>query len=148
MKYEERKQDLFTLGDDYYLAHCISADFAMGKGIAVEFARRGVKRELERLFPGYVNHYHHYRINGDCRLIDQVFNLITKERYFEKPTYESLENALLSLKHKCDWHQVKKLAMPKIGCGLDGLLWETVSRMIQDIFEDTDIEILVCYLED
>ena len=31
MKYEERTGDLFTCPDEYYLAQCISADFAMGK---------------------------------------------------------------------------------------------------------------------
>lgn len=150
MKYEERKQDLFTVGDDYYLAHCISADFAMGKGIAVEFRRRGVKRQLHDLFYDYVNEYHRHKTNGDCILTTSpnVFNLITKERYFEKPTYESLENALLSMKRYCAVREIDKIAMPKIGCGLDGLYWRTVSRMIQDIFEDTDVEIVVCCLEE
>ena len=40
MEFREEKRDLFSVPDDYYLAHCISADFAMGKGIAVEFNRR------------------------------------------------------------------------------------------------------------
>lgn len=30
-------RDLFTVPTDYYLAQCISADFGMGKGIAVAF---------------------------------------------------------------------------------------------------------------
>ena len=28
------KRDLFTMSQGYYLAHCISADFALGAGIA------------------------------------------------------------------------------------------------------------------
>lgn len=43
----------------------------------------------------------------------------------------------------CD---VGKLAMPKIGCGLDRLNWDDVSYLIQDIFKDIDIEIRVYYL--
>ena len=42
--------------------------------------------------------------------------------------------------------QIKRLAMPKIGCGLDKLKWEDVSKIIKDVFSDTDIEIIVCYL--
>ena len=34
--------------------------------------------------------------------------------------------------------------MPIIGCGLDKLQWDKVSKIIKEIFEDTDIEILVC----
>ena len=37
-----------------------------------------------------------------------------------------------------------KLAIPKIGCGIDGLDWRIVSDMIQEVFEDTKIEVLVC----
>lgn len=40
MIFKEEKRDLFTVPDDYYLAHCISADFGMGKGIVVEFNKR------------------------------------------------------------------------------------------------------------
>lgn len=40
MVYKEEKRDLFSVSDEYYLAHCISADFGMGKGIVVEFNRR------------------------------------------------------------------------------------------------------------
>lgn len=31
---KEVKKDLFTVPKDYVLAHCISADFALGAGIA------------------------------------------------------------------------------------------------------------------
>lgn len=149
MKYEERKQNLFEMDDSYYLAHCISSDFAMGKGIAVEFTRRGIKRRLQESYPDYVNHYHHHKKKGDVIYIGpNVFNLVTKERYFEKPTYESLRNSLSRLHNICRVYEIKKLAMPKIGCGLDGLDWNEVSDMIQDIFADTDIEIVVCYLEE
>ena len=41
---------------------------------------------------------------------------------------------------------IKKLVMPKIGCGLDRLSWDKVEPMIQEIFKDLDIEIVVCYL--
>lgn len=40
MIYKEEVKDLFTVTEDYYLAHCISADFGMGKGIVVEFNKR------------------------------------------------------------------------------------------------------------
>ena len=34
--------------------------------------------------------------------------------------------------------------MPIIGCGLDRLEWSRVSNIIKEIFENDDIEILVC----
>lgn len=73
----------------------------------------------------------------------RVINLITKERYWEKPTYETMREALniarLRLPYDC-----KKIAMPVIGCGLDRLEWCKVSEIIKEVFANTDIEILVC----
>ena len=40
MIYKEEIRDLFSVPDDYYLAHCISADFGMGAGIVIEFNKR------------------------------------------------------------------------------------------------------------
>lgn len=42
--------------------------------------------------------------------------------------------------------QIQYLAMPKIGCGLDRLQWGKVREIIKDVFNDVNIEILVCSL--
>ncbi len=145
MKYLEKYQDLFSVDDRYYLAHCISADFALGKGIAVQFARKySMKHKLRHIYPNsLVNEWEGAR-DAKCILIDKVFNLVTKKEYWSKPTYYSMRTALELMKEEAVKVGVKKIAMPKIGCGLDRLEWEAVSKMIQEIFQDTDIEILIC----
>jgi len=145
MTYKEEIRDLFTVPEEYYLAHCISADFGMGKGIVIEFNKRfDMKRKLQSKYPDYVNEWHHNNWCGDCILEGRVLNLITKERYFHKPTYDSLESALLVCWAECLHNDIKKIAMPIIGCGLDRLQWDKVSEIIKDVFKDTNIEILVC----
>lgn len=58
MIYREEIKDLFSISDEYYLAHCISADFGMGKGIAIEFNNRfNMKRKLKSKYPNYLNEY-------------------------------------------------------------------------------------------
>lgn len=37
-----------------------------------------------------------------------------------------------------------KLAMPRIGCGLDRLQWVKVKEIIEEVFANTNVEILVC----
>jgi len=37
--------------------------------------------------------------------------------------------------------------MPKIGCGLDKLEWGKVSTMLTEIFEESDVNITVCVLD-
>lgn len=145
MTYKEEIRDLFTVPEEYYLAHCISADFGMGRGIVIEFNKRfDMKRKLQSKYPDYVNEWHHNNWCGDCILDGRVLNLITKERYFHKPTYDSVKSALLTCWSECLHNDIKKIAMPTIGCGLDRLQWDKVSEIIKDIFKDTDIEILVC----
>lgn len=145
MIYKEEIRDLFSIPDDYYLAHCISADFGMGKGIVVEFNKRfDMKRKLQNNYPGYLEQWYMHSDKGDCLLENRVFNLITKKRYYEKPTYTTMRNALERMKELCELYDIKKIAMPIIGCGLDRLKWDEVSKIIQEIFSDTDIEILIC----
>ena len=129
--------DLFDLQDTHYLAHCISSDCGMFGGIAVEFVKRyDMKNKLLRTYDGLM------RTHPTCLRIDKVFNLITKENVGDKPTYEDLE---ISLNTMC-MTGITQIAMPKIGCGIDGLEWNKVEKIIRDVFEDTDVNITVRYL--
>ena len=136
MKINEIAGDLFTAPEDNYLAHCISQDYKMGAGIAVEFNHKfELKHKLSR-------------INSrcpDCILVDKVFNLITKDKYWHKPTYDSMRASLLKMKNIVIEKDVKKIAMPKIGCGLDKLAWSHVKKQLQEVFKDTDVEINIYY---
>lgn len=63
MIYKEKIRDLFTVPDNYYLAHCISADFKMGAGIAVEFCKKfDMKNALNRKYPGFLQQYQRNRV--------------------------------------------------------------------------------------
>lgn len=132
-------KDLFTVPKDYTLVHCISGDFALGAGIAVQFANRGVKDALKTQYK--VGHIGEALLTHTTEWNGEV-SLVTKNKCYEKPTLDSLGLALKSLRS----FGIKKLAMPKIGCGLDRLQWNDVAELIQCVFEDTDVEILVCDL--
>ena len=145
MTYREEAGDLFAVPEDYCLAHCISADFAMGKGIVLEFNRRfDMKRLLRQRYPNYLADYRQNATGGDCLREGRVLNLITKERYFQKPTLATMEAALRRMREICLEEGIAKVAMPTIGAGLDRLAWGEVSALVQKVFEDTGIEILVC----
>jgi hypothetical protein len=136
------KRDLFTISQGYYLAHCISADFALGAGIAKAFD--SVYNMRFKLFRNYDNYEYS---GGDALLVDNVFNLVTKHKYWHKPTYDSLREALEMMKEQLDFLGATKLAVPMLGCGLDRLQWAQVENIIKDVFADTDVDIVVCVLE-
>lgn len=135
------KRDLFTVPQGYYLAHCISADFALGAGIAKIFDE--VYNMRFKLFREYDNYEYE---GGDSLPIDNVFNLVTKKKCYHKPTYDSLREALECMKDEMEILGVTKLAMPKIGCGLDRLSWDQVYEIICEVFEGMDVKILICEL--
>lgn len=139
MTLTEEQRDLFTVPQGYYLAHCISGDFALGAGIAVEFNNRfDMRNKLRR---------HFKQTETNCSIvIDNVFNLVTKEKAYQKPSYDSLRAALMEMKTQVEFLGVKKVAMPKIGCGLDRLDWDGVKPLLEEVFDGMDLEILVCYL--
>lgn len=141
MRFEEIEGDLFALPDDYVLAHCISADAKMGKGIAAEFVRRFDLEPLKKRAAGEP-----LKI-GACYREGRVMNLVTKAKYFNKPTYGSLTQAVRSLREACESEAAAKLAMPRIGSGLDRLRWEKVREIVKKEFADTEIEIVVCFID-
>jgi len=123
---EEVNGDLFSLADHgTSLVHCVSECLSMSKGIAVEFKKRfGNVAELKN---------QHVSIGGVATLhVDEryVYYLVTKAMYYGKPTYTSLEQSLLAMREHVDAHKVTRLAMPRIGCGLDRLNWLVVRPMI------------------
>ena len=145
------KGDLFTADKECVLAHCISSDFALGAGIAKIFRNKlGTKEELERKYTG------EWDGNGYCAFTNEaewlVANLITKERSFHKPVYKTLQQALEDFKRQLvvfsSVSESRKIAMPLIGCGLDGLEWKNVRDIIGKVFGDTKYEISVYVLTD
>ena len=162
MKYQEVTRDLFTVNEDiwkeetkpYCYAHCISADLGMFGGVVTGFNERWDMKN--RLIQDYGDQQFNFNQQEGLVLPEAVvdngiptfvFNLVTKPTVYTKPTYKSLHTTLVILKNYMKIIGLHKLAIPKIGCGIDGLDWEIVREDIQKVFKDTDIEILVCIKE-
>lgn len=152
MTIKEIYGNLFDAPKDYYLCHCINGAYTLGAGIAKEFdSRYNMADRLKEAFPYIRNLDEEYDFAfyvGRALKIGRVFNLVTKARHFNKPTYVSLKAALMDLKRQILSCGHRRLAMPLIGCGLDRLEWKHVKDIISYVFEDTDVDILVYRLED
>lgn len=69
--------------------------------------------------------------------------MITKERFWHKPTYQSLRSSLVSMKNHMISNRVSSVSLPRIGCGLDQLKWKKVELILQEVFSNTGIQITV-----
>ena len=159
MVYNEVVKDLFSVNlessdNPYCLAHCISADFAMAGGIVLGFNEHFNMKM--RLITKYKDRTEYFKKHGPFILPEKcfteiiphnaffVYNLVTKRYVWDRPTYKDLEHTLIDMRNHMEDLGLIRLAIPTLGCGIDGLDWGTVKDMIQKVFEDTFIEILVC----
>ncbi len=150
MIFRSEFKDLFSVPHDYTLCHCISADIAMGAGIAVKFSAMGIKEDLKiqcKANPKlnfWNGHGFALWSNPNKFAWNGCFNLVTKEKYWHKPTLRTMKEALQDMRSNLIRLNIGKIAMPMIGCGLDRLDWKSVSEIIYNVFDDTDLEIMVC----
>lgn len=106
----EVRGDLFDATTN--IGHCVSADMTMGKGIALEFRRRfGRVDELQKQIEDKAGDKEGdkegdkgdaigtciYLFDNNTHPSRYIFYLVTKNRYWEKPTYETMRQVLLSL---------------------------------------------------
>lgn len=88
---------------------------------------------------------------GECAYLKvkdrYVYYLVSKRRSSGKPTSQSLFNSLCHMKSLIEEHDVKKIAMPTIGCGLDNLDWSEVETMIRYIFTGVETDIVICHFQ-
>jgi len=143
----EIKGNLFENTDKSTVyAHCIAQDDNYGAGIAPVFVKYfGIKKRLSYKLSESVAKDKKGN-EGFCIMIDNAANLITKAHTHGKPTYKSVENALISLRDYMADSGYYKLCIPKIGCGLDRLQWRKVREIIEKVFGNTDINIIVKHL--
>ena len=136
--------NLFGAPPHVALAHCVSVDLRMGKGIALLFRERfGNIAALQEQKPtiGSTLVLQHPARPGP------IFYLVTKARATGKPTYETMALALRSLRKAMELVGVHELAIPHIGCGLDRLEWPRVRGLLQSVFAGTGVQI-TAYIND
>ena len=164
MELKELSGDIFRT-QSKAIVHCISADCALGMGIAKTLdGKFGIRQELHDRYGAFgdkeeIEEGHKIGVStfteiwvsgkrGFCVETGKdplVYNLVTKWMRYDKPTPETIQNALVSMKGLIDIQnrlreeKVNVIAMPHIACGLDKMKWEVVREIIKDVFKDTNI---------
>lgn len=153
MGIEFRKGDLFTSGAEA-LVNTVNCDGIMGGGIALEFKNR---------YPEYYKLYTKECKVGKVKVgkigwygIDDntergklhILSFPTKDKIYNSSLISYIESGLKDLYRLCkdfynDDYGFKSVAIPALGCGLEGLDWNEVMPLIVEELSDLNTHIMV-----
>uniref|UniRef100_A0A3P9QG95 Macro domain-containing protein n=1 Tax=Poecilia reticulata TaxID=8081 RepID=A0A3P9QG95_POERE len=112
--------DLFSAPNQESLAHCVKK--LLGQCAVLTHDQRFI----------------YYLVNIPRSIIQHGTKLAS-----QKPTYVDFRQSLEDMKSHCLEYNVKRISLPRIGCGLDQLEWSKVSQILQEVFKQTDITLTV-----
>lgn len=134
----EVEGNLFDAPQQYALAHCVSKDLEMFRGIAREFKQRFGQEENLKLQNKTITEIAQISHEGQILLY-----LVTKELHHQKPKYEDLFKTIINLRQLSERERITHIAMPRIGSGQDQLEWEKIKTMLKFIFKGSRIKIII-----
>ena len=129
--------DVFS--STHSLAHCISQDAKMSKGIAKVFVDK---------FPLLLRLKHNCLSIGTAVPIRDngrfIYSLVTKPVFHSKPTLYAVQWALHSMRAHAELHGVRQISAPRLGSGLDGLDFDLEVRPILSyVFADSGVKFVI-----
>jgi len=74
-----------------------------------------------------------------------IYHLVTKQKYFHKPTYEDIKLTIQNLKKMMRKLRDFKIAIPTIAAGLDKCNLTITKQLIFSEFQNTNIDLLICH---
>lgn len=137
MKMVELEINIMGVPQGYYLAQGISRDLNFKVGLPAVFEKQyNIATKLKRNYTDIDM--------GKAYLVDNVFCLVAKDSSYDFPDRDMLMDAIINMRDQMEVNFVTKLAIPKICCGRNGLDWDDVKSMFEFVFDDSDVQILVC----
>lgn len=149
MTVEHREGDLFAQGIRA-LGQGVNCHGVMGTGIAKEFRRRWpAMYDDYRLWfhngwlrPGRVHTW--LNLAGDA----VVFNLATQDLPGRTATLDAVRESLTVALANAATLGVPELGIPRLGCGIGGLDWPDVAKVIDDVAGGSTVNVVVVSLPD
>jgi hypothetical protein len=106
----------------------------MGAGIALEAVKK--YPSIQYTFGGIVKKYGNIPAIGITDRDTNIVSFPTKNDYEDPSDIFLIRRSAESLKIMADIHNWKRIALPRPGCGLGGLDWIDVQKILNPILDD------------
>ena len=114
----------------------------MSAGIARHFRRKFPTKYPADLDHSYTPLWPQWLPETRCYL----YHLVTKRKYFNKPTYSTLRASLKRMRTHVENNSNPRINMPCIGKGLDHLDWDKFKLPIQEPFRTSPVQVVIYIL--
>ncbi|MDR0391275.1 MAG: macro domain-containing protein [Planctomycetaceae bacterium] len=134
---EYRKGNILEIEADA-LVNTVNTVGVMGKGIALQFkmAFPSMAEEYETACKQNSVHVGKMHVWKNSLLSPQfIINFPTKQHWRGNSKIEFIRDGLVDLVRVIKENNIRSIAIPALGCGLGGLLWEDVHKEIHKYFE-------------
>lgn len=124
------------------LVNAVNTVGVMGAGIARQF-----KKQFPDMFIEYERACHANEVKlGKMHIVQTetsdgdkyIVNFPTLEHWTDQSELKHIEAGLKDLVKVLQEKEIKSVAIPPLGCGVGGLLWEDVRQLIEAAFSDVE----------
>lgn len=139
---EYRKEGSIFESGTQALVNPVNTVGVMGKGLALEFKNR--------FFDNFIV-YKSACDKGELRAGEVlvfggnllIINAATKGHWRNPSDLNDVEMCLFNIRYEIYMRNIPSIAMPALGCGLGGLIWDDVKNMMNRILGAVPIDIFV-----
>ena len=142
-------QDILATRCDI-IANQVNCQGVMGAGLALQ-----IRKTHPEVYTAYRKYCPNSDLLGKIQVVRTnthlVANLFAQDKYGrdrQYTDYKALKQCFIKLRDYAINNNLHSIALPYgIGCGLAGGSWDTVSKIIKDVFNNTSLIIYICKKE-
>ncbi|KAL4082949.1 hypothetical protein QTP88_029447 [Uroleucon formosanum] len=134
----EIQGNIFEAPEDITLVVCVSKNFEMSQGLALECRRRFGQIETLKEQNKEITEVAHIQHNENL-----IAFIIVKELCQQTTTFETFYKCIINLRTFCEENNITKIGLPRVGNELDKLKWEKVRAIIRYIFKNSKIKVII-----
>lgn len=116
----------------------VKADCRLVMGAGVAKYARNTYKDIDLFWGKHVKE----KGNTPCAIVEHMLiSFPTKHHYKDPSSMDLIKVSALLIKDLVDKQKIEELHLPRVGCGLGGLMWNDVHDVLNEIFDNRFIAV-------